>query len=495
MGGMPASIQTRQALLARGLSFAYPPVGEEEPRPVLDGLDFTLAEGATGVLLGAADAGKTTFCRLCANLVPRFTGGVVSGVLERGGAGARALKPYDCVESLGLVFQDPDEQTFTTRCDTEVAFALESLGVERGAMESRVRSALAAMGLRALAGRNPATLSGGEKKRLLIACLLAADPPFWILDEVFQELDAEWRAVLLDRVEAGGKTALFLDSRWSPLYAPRCARPVVLERGRAWEAPAAAEAREAMLQGRGLVLPPLDRTPVRRAGEPFIRAEGVTFGFGGPGGFTLDVDGLELGRGTVCALVGRNGSGKSTLGKLLCGLLEPREGRVSVRDGAGYRPASRGELNRSVGYLFQNPDYQVFLPTVEDELSFGLKAAGETRERTAERVVEARRLFNLPHGGMPPALMSYGARKRLQAATFHLLGRKLLILDEIDAGLSYGEFLPLIDLLASGGAGVVFITHDMQLAERIADRVIVMESGRVASDSRGAAGGGAVGAG
>jgi energy-coupling factor transporter ATP-binding protein EcfA2 len=243
-------------------------------------------------------------------------------------------------------------------------------------------------------------------------------------------------------------------------------------------------ARETLLAKQGLCLSSEEAGPrqVPERGEPFIKAEGLFFQFGAAGSFDLAIDSLQLERGSVCALVGRNGSGKSTLGKLLCGLLAPARGTISLNEGGRFRHASGHELHSAIGYLFQNPDYQVFLPTVSEELAFGLRAAGIVEAQARDRVAEAIRLFRLPAGGTPPALMSYGARKRLQAATFHLLGRAILILDEIDAGLTYGEFLPIVELLASSGAGIVIVTHDIALARRVCGRIIWIEGGRITRD-------------
>jgi energy-coupling factor transport system ATP-binding protein len=214
-----------------------------------------------------------------------------------------------------------------------------------------------------------------------------------------------------------------------------------------------------------------------------LRLEGLRFRFPGAGAFGLSVDGLELRRGEVCALVGRNGSGKSTLARLLCGLAQPAFGTISMRAGRTLVPATARELQRRVGYMFQNPDYQVFLPTVTEELALGLRAAGMAEDVAERRVREAIDAFGLPPGDTPPALMSYGARKRLQAATYHLLERDLYILDEIDSGLAYDEVLPLIATLAAGGAGLLMITHDAALARAAADRVVVIEEGRIVQDA------------
>jgi energy-coupling factor transporter ATP-binding protein EcfA2 len=458
------------------LSFRYPPVEGLSPAEVLSGAGFFVSTGSTRAILGEADAGKTTLMRILAGLVPRFTGGRLEGAASFGGMDLLSVKPYDAMDRVGLVFQDPDEQLITTRCDSEVAFALESLGVPRGDMEERIARGLGLVGLDTLCARNPGTLSGGEKKRLLIACLCAVDPELWILDEVFQELDHAWREALLDHLGRNGRTALFFDSRWSPLYEASGAGISVLAQGTV--AAAAGDA----LHSAGLVLPRGPFAPPAGGSEAFLKAEGIAFQFPGPSSFELELGELSLDRGAITAIVGRNGSGKSTLGRILCGLLVPRRGTISLRARASFEPSSPRNLQARVGYLFQNPDYQVFLPTVAEELAFGLRTLGLGQAERGALVEQAISLFRLPPGSAPPSLMSYGARRRLQAATYHLLARDLLILDEIDSGLGYRDFLDMMPALASAGRGVVLVTHDMALARYVASRILVMEGGRIVDD-------------
>jgi energy-coupling factor transport system ATP-binding protein len=469
------------------LCFQYPPLDAIPAATVLEGASFLLPAGKAGAILGAADAGKTTLLRLLAGLVPRFTGGKVSGSAAYGGLNLLGTLPYEAMEKVGLVFQDPDEQIITTRCDSEVAFALESLGISGTDMETRIAPSLRLMGLESFAGRNPGTLSGGEKKRLLIACLAAADPELWLLDEVFQELDHEWRTALLGQVRERGRTALFLDSRWSPLYGPECTAVSVLCKGTLMPSQGTGKHGD-LLVSEGLVLGPdseaLDPSVPAEAepGNPRIRMEGVEFAFPGAGAFSLSIDELSLGGQGITAIVGRNGSGKSTLGRVLCGLLVPSRGRIMLRVGGRFVPSPPEMLRRRVGFLFQNPDYQVFLPTVGEELAFGLRSSRLGARERKEKIEDAIRLFRLPSAATPPSLMSYGARRRLQAGTFHALERDVLILDEVDSGLAYGDILGLLPILGAKDRGIVLVTHDLALARHVAARIVVMERGRVVED-------------
>ena len=178
--------------------------------------------------------------------------------------------------------------------------------------------------------------------------------------------------------------------------------------------------------------------------------------------FTLSIENFSLKRGEIVALAGKNGSGKSTLGKLIAGLKEKERGLLTVNE----------KNNLSCGYLFQNPDYQIFLPTVEEELSFGLKLKDS---EIMDTIVK----FNLPDKNVPPALMSYGARKRLQAAVYYLMDRDIYILDEADAGLSLEDFDNLINLLYKKEKGILIISHNLDLCSRYSNRVYLIDSGRI----------------
>jgi energy-coupling factor transport system ATP-binding protein len=472
-------------LLVEGLQFSYPPIPPAGPVPVCDGLTLSVPRGGTTVLFGAADAGKSTLARIVTGLVPRFTGGVLRGNVAVDGAQTARRPPYELLELAGMVAQDSEEQLFTTRCDTEVAFALESLGMPRPRMAERVRESLEAMGLLRFAHRNPATLSGGEKKRLLLACLCAIRPKLWILDETLQELDAAWKVAALRVVRDRGEGTLLLDSRWSTLAAERGTGFALLSKGKV--AATAGAGTEGPFQEALAAHGILTRRPGRREerrGAPFLALDGVSFQFPERSGFRLEIPSLQLRRGETCALLGSNGSGKSTLARLLCGLLAPQAGTISLPGAGSSRPAGAEDLNARVGYLFQNPDHQIFLPSVREELALGLRRHGKDHGEVDALVADAVRLFDLPDPLSPPALMSYGARRRLQAATYYLLRRDLLVLDEVDSGLSCREVEQLISTLEAGDPGIILITHDLALAKSVADRILLMADGRLAGDWR-----------
>jgi energy-coupling factor transporter ATP-binding protein EcfA2 len=492
-------------LRVRGLSFRYPPYPGLEGAPLLSGADLALPAGSLSVLLGPPDSGKTTLCRIILGLVPRFTGGELAGSVLFAGQELLGVPPFELLERVGLVFQSPAEQLFTSRCDLEVAFGPESLGWSPERMRRRVGEALAWIGLEGFEHREPDTLSGGEKKKLLLACLHALDPRLWILDESLEELDTDTRTRLLRHLREGRRTVLITSAKWHEVFADVADRFLLLEGGgiRSLAGPPRGQAFQEQLEGAGLLLPAawpgtrvgpkaaagpkaeaaggLEPAGTERCGESGILAQlrGLGFRYPGEGAFRLEIPEMAFRRGEILALTGGNGSGKTTLGRILCGLLVPQEGEVRVSREGVLRTASARTLQRFTGYIFQDPDLQIFLATVEEELAYGLKLLGLSAEETRRRVAESLALFELPAAAAPPALMSYGARKRLQAAVCYLLARPLLVVDEGDSGLGARDFARVLELLGTVTAGLVFITHDLRLAERLADRVVEMRAGRL----------------
>jgi len=469
-----------------GVSFCYPSYPGLKSVPVLNGLELSLAEGELGLVLGRPEEGKTTLAKLIVGLLPRFGGGRLEGDIRLQGRSILPDKPFELLERVGLVFQNPDEQLFTTRCDTEVAFALESLGLPGGAIRKRTQEALGEMGLAALRDEAPGSLSGGEKKKLLLACLAALDPPLWLLDETLEELDAQAKVSILNYLKKKGTTGLIFSAKWHELFRTEVSRIFMLRGGRIEEIvaqPGSARFRDLLLR-QGLLL-------ARRPGgggstpggpdTPLLEAVDLSFHYPEQERFSLSVERLAFHAGELTALTGENGSGKSTLARLLCGLLVPESGRVSIFKQGRRFQAGAEDLQRFTGYMFQNPDYQLFLPTVREELAYGLKLQRRGPVEIGRLVAEAIALFKLPAPEAPPALLGYGARKRLQAAVCYHLARSLLILDEGDSGLSVEDFASLLELFASPTRAILIITHDLTLAEAFAHKILTLEGGRIAA--------------
>ncbi len=194
---------------------------------------------------------------------------------------------------------------------------------------------------------------------------------------------------------------------------------------------------------------------------------------------------LHVARGEFVALVGANGSGKTTLIKHLNGLLRPRQGQVRLF-GEETQNRSVGELARQVGYLFQHPEQQIFCATVREEVAFGPRNQGLALPDLEARVNAALQRFDLSAAAaQPPAVLSYGLRRRVTVASLAAMEPEVLVLDEPTVGLDARgrdeTFQWLVDLQARGRT-ILLVSHDMSVVARYADRVVVLQGGRVAAD-------------
>ena len=201
-----------------------------------------------------------------------------------------------------------------------------------------------------------------------------------------------------------------------------------------------------------------------------------------PGSPVLHGINLEIEAGTFTAVIGQNGSGKTTLMKHFNGLLRPDSGRVWV-DGEDISRQPVSALARRVGYVFQNPDHQIFSASTRAEVAFGLRNLGlnegEVQVRTDQTLEEFRLL---PYADRQPATLSFGLRRKVSLAAVFAMQPGLLILDEPTSGLDWKSTRELLDLLHTRnrqGTTILFITHDLRLAADAIPRCLAMSAGQI----------------
>lgn len=194
---------------------------------------------------------------------------------------------------------------------------------------------------------------------------------------------------------------------------------------------------------------------------------------------------LKVADGEFVAVAGRNGSGKTTLTRLVMGLMKPAAGRIVIdgRDTAGYPTAA---IARQVGYVFQNPDRQIFRDTVAEEVAYGPEQLGLGAEAVRAAVAEAMAATGLADlAAFYPRSLSKGQRQRLAIASALALNPRLLILDEPTSGQdarAKAQIMALLEALNAKGTAIILVTHDMELLARHTRRAIVMAAGRVVYD-------------
>jgi energy-coupling factor transport system ATP-binding protein len=194
---------------------------------------------------------------------------------------------------------------------------------------------------------------------------------------------------------------------------------------------------------------------------------------------------LTIKDGEFVAIMGQNGAGKTTLVKHFNGLLKPTKGQVLV-DGVDTTKVSIAKLSRDVGFVFQNPDSQLFSETVEDEIAFALKNFGYEPDVIEKRITWALNLLNLTqYRKTSPFMLSGGERKRVALASILAWDPKTLILDEPTIGQDYEQKEKLrqfVMQMRTQQKTIIAVTHDVEFVAECNPRVMLMREGKVIAD-------------
>ncbi|GLU46675.1 ABC transporter ATP-binding protein [Nocardiopsis ansamitocini] len=473
----------------------------------LRGVTLEIQPGERVLLLGASGAGKSTLLHSLAGLTgpDSAINGEAEGVLLLDGHSAQQRR-----RGVGLVSQDPETQLVMAQAGDDVAFGLENLAVDPAEIWDRVDAGLAEVGFPYGRHRSTASLSGGEKQRLVIAGALAMRPRLLLLDEPTANLDpagAELvRSLIAELLSATQATMVIVEHRVAQVM-DLVDRVVVVEAGGGVLAdgvPSEIFARHgAALARKGVWVPgyePSPALPPAPGGPVLLEAVGVhartprELGIRGAAPRTV-LEGVDadLLAGTTTALTGPNGAGKSTLLMMLAGLAAPYDGTIAPRGvlaEVDARPLARWparRLARHVGTVFQHAEDQFVTATVRDELRFApLKAGTPEHEADAwvDELLDRLRLTEL--ADVHPFTLSGGEKRRLSVATALSSGPAhapdLLVLDEPTFGqdtITWTELVELLAELRAQGRAVLAATHDDLFMDRCVDARLRVAEGTV----------------
>jgi energy-coupling factor transport system ATP-binding protein len=220
--------------------------------------------------------------------------------------------------------------------------------------------------------------------------------------------------------------------------------------------------------------------------ETFIQVKDLDFTYPDGTKALQDIN-LTISIGEFIALIGQNGSGKTTLSKCLNGLYKPTIGDVIV-DGLNSKGTPIVQMVKRVGYVFQNPDHQLFNNNCWDEIAYGPRNIQLSAQEVKARVEEAARVVGLPEMYFEehPFFLSKGLRQRVAIASILALRPQVIIVDEPTTGQDARQSFEIMDFLKDlnedHGHTIVIITHDMPIVAQYARRVIVMGEGRILAD-------------
>lgn len=497
-----------------------------EDDSILENISFNINENENIFILGPSGSGKSTLAYCLNNLYPDSIGGIKTGSIQYKGLEISSFAPGEINQKIGLVMQDPDSQFCMQTVEEELIFILENIRLPRTEFEQRIRNALGLVDMLPMKKRVIQSLSGGQKQKLAIACALAMEPEMLILDEPTANLDPASSFELVRTLKSLKKQRPFsilviehnLDY-WQD-FMDRCLilntegelifdgphgicfsdYAEMLAKEGIW-LPRAVDA-GLRLRNAGLLTTsslPITIAEIIRKTDDFQKCLQLLSGKehrkrDDHSAFIFETNGvsyvktnkaiienisLSIKEGEFIAIAGSNGSGKTTFSRCLSGLLE-FEGEIKFY-GKWLDDWLETSKWRKMGYVFQNPEHQFITDSVKEEIFYSLK--GQNKHEQNDRLKEILKLLRMEDKEYShPFSLSQGQKRRLSVATMLVNGQEVILLDEPTFGQDANTAKELIDLIKKSlpeTGCIIMITHDMDIIEQHADKVLVMDGGKM----------------
>lgn len=485
-------------------------------------LSFACPKGSLTQIIGYNGTGKTLIGRQIAGLVNEGDGWIVIA-----GQDVASLSDFEIASKISVV---PTEASLlfsrigkTLRQEMELAFAF--LGQELN--EQALQDCMERFLLADLADRDPFSFSGGERVRAAIAIAVLKRPALLILDDIFDQLDPKTEKDIFSKLtELRGETGLSIielrsrgpryitqnESNWiflipdeiisgnlmdiwktvatsnpellPPVLSLACFLEQHLPSLKYNSMPFSAQDVINEIQALGL-LPNHSNLSAKENRQKYFSVSDLLFSYKGKDSFQLGPVSASFFRGRTAVLVGKNGAGKTTMLRCLANLEKDWTGDISFEKEGLKASQPLHEWAAHVLYSFQNPDDQLFLPTVKDELLETARRTGKNKEEAKHRMEILIDRFGLSHRlNESPLNLAYPLRRIVTILSSFIAAPPVLLLDEPTAVLDLRNTSLMIETIdeykASGGI-VLLITHDYDFLSEVADDIIFIENGQIIS--------------
>ncbi|MDQ7097198.1 energy-coupling factor transporter ATPase [Desulfosporosinus sp. PR] len=460
-----------------------------EKEPALKNINFEIKRGDFIAITGGVASGKSVLLHSLTGAIPHYYNAELTGKVTILGQDVKGVSLNQMSDYVGYMMQEPHNQIVSVDVYEDVAFGLANLEVPSEQIEQIVNKTLEFVGLAGYAQRQTAALSGGQAQRLVLAGVLALNAPILILDQPTAELDPQGRweiykrlsqlnktqnltiVMVMDRIEEvlsyANRVVYLKDGEIIREYSPReYYNEQILPRKRSLE-----YAADLVKDNGGFK-------------ESIAKISNVSYRYKNDQAGCEDIN-LEIFKGDFLSIIGVNGSGKSTLAKLLVGLLKPCQGEITLFN----RPMNKknlAEIRSKMGFVFQNPDHQIFAGTLEEEVGFSLKLRGEGSEAIARRVEECLEFVGLSdYQKKHPQRLSRGQRQLLALASILAGDPQFIIADEPTSGLDDNQGYMIMNKLydlSQKGKTILLITHDLTLARVYSNRLVALNNHRLQYD-------------
>ncbi|WP_040193907.1 ABC transporter ATP-binding protein [Clostridium culturomicium] len=505
------------------LKYRYPHTKEL----ALNNISFEIEKGEFIGIIGENNAGKSTLCQALMGLVPNFYKGAYGGKVVIDNIEIAKTPIWKLCEKVGMVFQNPFNQLTGAKDNVyeEIAFGLQNLGIEREEIHTRVEHVLRLLGIYEYKDRNPFDLSGGQMQRVAIASILAMKPEVIVLDEPTSQLDPQGSEEVFEAVDSltkAGITVIMVEHKIEKIAA-YSDKVMLLHKGSliaydkpevifsmenlmdyGVEAPAFTRICKALnlkkvnseyypvtLNGADELLKDYKKSDIYNKGDDLnqvqeiIKVKNLDFSYkiGSPilKNINLSFDNRPT------AIIGQNGAGKTTFVKLIKGLLKPVGGNIYY-GGKDISSQTVAMLAGKVGFVFQNPNDQIFKNKVIDEVMFGPLNIGMDAQVAREKSMEALSCVGLSDFVEEnPYDLGLSERKLVAIASVLAMDTEIIILDEptIAQDFKGREIIKsIVRKLTGDGKLVITIIHDMDFVAEVFERTIVFAEGKVLLDGK-----------
>ena len=454
------------AIELKGVDFSY-----DGKTKILEGVDFVAEYGEVTLLSGHSGEGKSTLMYIVSGIIPNVNYGELSGEVKIAGEDIKGKKLGYICRKVGVVLQNADEQIVQKFVEDEIAFGCENLAYPSAMIDRQIEIVCRLMKLDK--GARCRTLSGGQKQRLITASTLAMGQKIIILDEPLANLDKDGAAMLMGTLRSlarAGYAIVVIEHRID-MVLPFVDTVWYIGKGKVKKA----QDERQYLVGRTAKIE--DGCPAFEGGDALFDLKDVKFSV--KDREILKGVTLEIPKGGRTILLGENGCGKTTLMRLIARLYKPTGGSIiqHLDDKFKQRPRGSRAWFKRVGVVYQNPDYQLFMPTVEQELKFGAKSS-----EYAEHVAE---LFGIEHlWRRHPQSLSEGQKRRVSIAAVVACEPDVLLLDEPTVGQDYEGLCKMVETLNAlheqTGNTMITVTHDFRCAAALCDKAALIDCGVVA---------------
>ncbi len=453
------------AIELKNVNFSY-----DGKTKILENTDFTAEYGEVTLLSGHSGEGKSTLMYIVSGIIPNVNYGELSGEVLVGGESIKGRKMGEICRKVGVVLQNADEQIIQKIVEDEIAFGCENLAFPPKKIQKQIGIVCNLMKLDTK--WKCRTLSGGQKQRLITASTLAMGQKIIILDEPLANLDKDGAAMLMGTLRSLAKAGYcivviehrldmvlpFVDTVWH--IGNRTVKKV--------------ENRQEYLMQQTAKIE--DSCHIYAEQAPIFSLTNIKFSVK-EREILKDIS-LEIPKGGRTVFLGENGCGKTTLMRLIARLYKPTGGAITqyIDEKFKQKPKGNRAWYKKVGVVYQNPDYQLFMPTVRQEISFGAKS-----EEYAAEIAE---LFGVKHlWHRHPQSLSEGQKRRVSIAAVVACAPEVLLLDEPTVGQDYDGLCQMVEILnklhEQTGNTMITITHDVRCAEALCDQAYLIADGVV----------------